>query len=54
MSRGFVIIGIDTDADCVKYAASLAMSIKNCDFNSQVCLITDKNFTLSKKRKRRC
>lgn len=49
MSKGFVIIGIDTDADCVKYAASLAMSIKNCDADSQVCLITDKNFKFSKK-----
>ena len=41
MSRGFVILGIDTDVDNVKYAAALSMTIKNCDVDSEVCLVTD-------------
>ena len=41
MSRGFVILGIDTDVDNVKYASALSMTIKNCDVNSEVCLVTD-------------
>ena len=39
MSRGFVILGIDTDVDNVKYASALSMTIKNCDVNSEVCLV---------------
>lgn len=43
MSRGFVILGIDTDRDRLKHAYALACSIKLCDMDQQVCLIVDQN-----------
>lgn len=42
MSRGFITIGIDTDADQVQYNYSLALSIKACDPTAEVCLVVDK------------
>lgn len=39
--RGFITIGIDTDADRVKYSYALSLSIKNCDPNSETCLVVD-------------
>jgi len=41
--RGFITIGIDTDADRVKYSYALALSIKNCDPEAEVCLVVDKD-----------
>lgn len=43
MSRGFVTIGIDTEQDQVKYSYALALSVKQSDPNSEVCLIVDKD-----------
>lgn len=42
MSKGFITIGIDTDVDKIKYSYTLALSIKNCDPESEVCLVVDK------------
>ena len=41
--RGFITIGIDTDVDQVKYSYALALSIKNCDPEAEVCLVVDKD-----------
>jgi len=41
--RGFITIGIDTDADRVKYSYALSLSIKNCDPEAEVCLVVDKD-----------
>lgn len=43
MSKGFVTLGIDTDADQVRYSYALALSIKQCDPDAEVCLIVDKD-----------
>lgn len=43
MSRGFVTLGIDTDSDQVRYSYALALSIKQCDPDAEVCLIVDKD-----------
>lgn len=43
--RGFMTIGIDTDTDQIKYSYALALSIKNCDSNAEVCLVVDKDKT---------
>jgi hypothetical protein len=42
LSRGFLTLGIDTSSDQIKYSYVLALSIKNCDKDSEVCLIVDK------------
>lgn len=41
--RGFITIGIDTDVDQVRYSYALALSIKNCDPEAEVCLVVDKD-----------
>lgn len=41
MSRGFVIIGINTDVDKIKYAYATALSIKTCDPDASVTIIYD-------------
>ena len=41
--RGFITIGIDTDVDLIKYSYALALSIKNCDPEAEVCLVVDKD-----------
>lgn len=43
VSRGFLTLGIDTDKDQVYYSYALALSIKACDPDAEVCLIVDKN-----------
>lgn len=43
MSRGFVTLGIDTDSDQIRYSYALALSIKQCDPEAEVCLIVDKD-----------
>jgi len=43
MSRGFVILGIDTDSDQIQYGYALALSIKICDPTAEVCLVVDKD-----------
>tara|TARA_B110000503_G_scaffold139821_1_gene229150 strand:+ start:2377 stop:3258 length:882 start_codon:yes stop_codon:yes gene_type:complete len=43
MSRGFITIGIDTDEDKVKYCYALALSIKQCDPDSEICIVVDQN-----------
>lgn len=40
-SKGFITIGIDTDVDNVKYSYALALSIKRCDPEAEVCLVVD-------------
>jgi hypothetical protein len=42
-SKGFITIGIDTDVDNVKYSYALALSIKRCDPEAEVCLVVDTN-----------
>ena len=42
-SKGFITIGIDTDVDNVKYSYALALSIKKCDPEAEVCLVVDTN-----------
>ena len=42
-SKGFITIGIDTDVDNVKYSYALALSIKQCDPEAEVCLVVDAN-----------
>ena len=42
-SKGFITIGIDTDVDNVKYSYALALSIKRCDPDAEVCLVVDTN-----------
>jgi|TARA_R110002167_G_scaffold263929_1_gene470693 hypothetical protein len=41
MSRGFLLLGIDTDEDKIKYAYTAALSIKACDPDASVCLIVE-------------
>jgi len=41
--RGFITIGIDTETDQVKYSYALALSIKNCDPDAEICLVVDKD-----------
>jgi len=41
--RGFITIGINTDVDQVRYSYALALSIKNCDPEAEVCLVVDKD-----------
>ena len=41
MSRGFLLIGLDTDEDRIKYAYATALSIKTCDPDASVCLIVE-------------
>lgn len=41
MSRGFVIIGINTDVDKLKYAEAAALSIKTCDPEASICIVYD-------------
>tara|TARA_B100000123_G_scaffold272334_1_gene254645 strand:+ start:2488 stop:3390 length:903 start_codon:yes stop_codon:yes gene_type:complete len=41
--KGFVIIGIDTAEDNVRYCYALACSIKTCDPDSSITLIVDKD-----------
>lgn len=41
MSRGFILLGIDTDEDKIKYAYTTALSIKSCDLDASVCLVVD-------------
>lgn len=43
MSRGFVTLGIDTDLDKIRYSYALALSIKTCDPDAEVCLVVDKD-----------
>jgi hypothetical protein len=43
MSRGFITIGIDTEDDRIKYSYALALSIKQCDPDSEFCLVVDKD-----------
>jgi hypothetical protein len=43
MTQGFVTLGIDTDADQIRYSYALALSIKQCDPTAEVCLIVDKD-----------
>jgi len=42
VSRGFITLGINTDADQLRYNYALALSIKTCDRNAEVCLVVDK------------
>ena len=42
MSKGFVTLGINTEVDRIKYCYGLALSIKNCDPETEVCLVVDK------------
>lgn len=42
-SKGFITIGIDTDVDNVKYSYALALSVKRCDPEAEVCLVVDKD-----------
>lgn len=42
MSRGFITLGINTEADQLRYNYALALSIKTCDRNDEVCLVVDK------------
>ena len=39
MSKGFLLLGIDTDQDQIKYAYTTALSIKTCDPEASICLI---------------
>lgn len=48
MSKGFVLLAIDTDQDMMKYAYTTAMSIKLSDPEASICLVVDKNAKLSK------
>ena len=48
MSKGFVLLAIDTDQDMMKYAYATAMSIKLSDPEASICLVVDKNAKLSK------
>ena len=41
MSKGFLLLGIDTDEDQIKYAYTTALSIKTCDPAASICLIVD-------------
>lgn len=41
MSRGFILLGIDTDEDKIKHAYTTALSIKSCDLDASVCLVVD-------------
>tara|TARA_Y100000389_G_scaffold73229_1_gene69888 strand:+ start:967 stop:1842 length:876 start_codon:yes stop_codon:yes gene_type:complete len=41
MSKGFLLLGIDTDQDQIKYAYTTALSIKTCDPEASICLIVD-------------
>lgn len=41
MSKGFLLLGIDTDEDQIKYAYTTALSIKTCDPEASICLIVD-------------
>lgn len=43
MSKGFVTLGIDTSSDQIRYSYALALSIKQCNPESEVCLIVDKD-----------
>ena len=42
MSKGFVTRGINTEVDRIKYCYGLALSIKTCDPEAEVCLVVDK------------
>jgi hypothetical protein len=42
VSKGFITLGINTEADQLRYNYALALSIKTCDRNAEVCLVVDK------------
>lgn len=42
MSKGFITLGIDTDADRIYHCYGLACSIKKCDPDAEICLVVDK------------
>ena len=41
MSKGFMILAINTDINRMKYAEACALSIKKCDPTASVCLLYD-------------
>ena len=43
MSKGFITLGINTEIDRLKYCYGLALSIKNSDPESEVCVVVDKD-----------
>ena len=42
MSKGFITLGINTEVDRLKYCYGLALSIKDSDPESEVCVVVDK------------
>ena len=42
MSKGFITLGINTEVNKIKYCYGLALSIKGCDPEAEVCLVVDK------------
>ena len=42
MSKGFITLGINTEIDRLKYCYGLALSIKDSDPESEVCVVVDK------------
>lgn len=45
MSKGFILLGINTDEDRIRYASLCAASIKTCDINAETCLVVDKGMS---------
>lgn len=41
MSRGFILLGINTEEDRIKYSYATALSIKKCDKDAEICLVVD-------------
>jgi len=48
MSRGFVLLGINTEEDRIRFAYTTALSIKASDPNASICLVVDTDQELSK------
>ena len=48
MSRGFLLIGINTEQNNMHYAYATALSIKRCDPEASICILVDQGYTLPK------